>query len=100
LHEHWNPEPVTWISDEELTNLMSDVGYRIERVDDYADVGRGVMAELFAPTFEREVRPRIVDADPEYGEMVADHLRAAVDHTISLYQQNKLRYLQIIARRP
>jgi ubiquinone/menaquinone biosynthesis C-methylase UbiE len=100
LLEHWNPEPIPWITDVELEELMRAVGYRIERLDDYSHVGRGVMAELFAPTFEREVRPLIMNADQLHGEMVADHLHAAIDHTIRLYQQDKLRYLQIIARRP
>jgi hypothetical protein len=100
LLEHWNPEPVTWLTDVELEAAIRDVGYHIERVDAYGNVGRGVMADLFAPTFEREVRPMIVHTDPVYGESVADHLRAAIDHTISLYTEGKMDYLQVVARKP
>jgi ubiquinone/menaquinone biosynthesis C-methylase UbiE len=99
LLEHWNPEPARWITDVELQAALEEAGYVVQRFDDYSSIGRGVMAELFAPTFEREVRPLITRADPLYGELVATHLRNAIDHTIELYRQNKLRYLQIIARR-
>ena len=99
LLEHWNPEPVRWITDVELETFLADAGYAIERVEDYSGVGRGVMAEFFGPTFEREVRPLIVSADPVHGELVATYLRSAIDHTIELYRQNKMRYLQIVARR-
>jgi ubiquinone/menaquinone biosynthesis C-methylase UbiE len=100
LLEHWNPEPTPWITDRELGTVISDVGYEIQSIEDYASVGRGVMAEHFAPTFEREVRALIVRHDPLHGQLVADHLRAAIDHTIRLYIEGKMRYLQIIARKP
>jgi len=99
LLEHWNPEPARWITDVELQSSLEAAGFVVARVEDYSSVGRGVMAEFFGPTFEREVRPLITRADPLYGELVATHLRSAIDHTIELYRENKLRYLQIIARR-
>lgn len=97
---HWNPEPTAWLTDRELETLIGDVGYEIQSIDDYAAVGRGAMAEHFAPTFEREVRPLIVRHDPLHGQRVADHLRAAIDHTIRLYIEGKMRYLQITALKP
>jgi SAM-dependent methyltransferase len=100
LLEHWNPEPTPWLTDRELETAIGDVGYAIHSVDDYTNVGRGVMAEHFGATFEREVRPLILQHDPLYGERVADHLRAAIDHTIRLYSEGKMRYLQIIALKP
>lgn len=100
LLEHWNPEPTPWITDNELETAIGDVGYEIQSIDDYAAVGRGVMAEHFGSTFEREVRPLIMRHDPLYGQFVADHLRAAIDHTIRLYTEGKMRYLQIIAFKP
>ena len=100
LLEHWNPEPTPWLTDHELEEAIRDAGYEIQCIDDYAGVGRGVMAEHFAPTFEREVRPLIVHHDPLHGQLVADHLRAAIDHTIGLYTEGKMRYLQITALKP
>lgn len=99
LQMHWNPEPVEWITDTQLRNEITDAGYDIERVDDYAHVGRGVMAEHFGNTFEREVRPLILNEDPVHGESVAHFLRAAIDHTIEMYRQEKMKYLQIVARK-
>lgn len=100
LNTHWNPEPVTWITDAALQAEITNAGYHIERIDDYSHVGRGVMAEHFGPTFEREVRPLILKEDPVHGESVAHYLRAAIDHTIDMYEQEKMKYLQIVARKP
>jgi SAM-dependent methyltransferase len=100
LQGHWNPEPVPWITDTALQTELTNAGYQIERVDDYAHVGRGVMAEHFGTTFEREVRPLILKEDPVHGESVAVYLRAAIDHTIAMYKQEKMKYLQIVARKP
>ena len=99
LNTHWNPEPVRWIADVELMDVMTDTGFVIEDVVDLAGIGRGVMHEHFARTFEREVRPMIEAADPDYGTAVADHFRAAVDHTIHMYREHRMRYLQIVARK-
>ena len=100
LIQHWNPEPVTWITDTELEHEITNAGYDIERIDDFSHVGRGVMAEHFGDTFEREVRPLILNEDPVHGESVAHYLRAAIDHTIEMYRQEKMKYLQIVARKP
>lgn len=100
LQDHWNPEPVTWITDTQLQTEITSAGYTIERIDDYAHVGRGVMAAHFGTTFEREVRPLILREDPVHGASVADYLRAAIEHTIEMYQQEKMKYLQIVARKP
>jgi SAM-dependent methyltransferase len=100
LQQHWNPEPVRWITDTELETEITNAGYDIERIDDFSHVGRGVMAEHFGPTFEREVRPLILREDPVHGESVAHYLRAAIDHTIEMYRQEKMKYLQIVARKP
>jgi cyclopropane fatty-acyl-phospholipid synthase-like methyltransferase len=100
LNQHWNPEPVRWITDAELQTQLLDAGYEIEQLTDLTGIGTGVMAEHFAPTFEREVRPLIEAHDAQYGSMIADHLKAAIDHTIHMYRQGKMRYLQIIARKP
>jgi SAM-dependent methyltransferase len=99
LQQHWNPEPVRWITDQELEREITNAGYDIERIDDFSHVGRGVMAEHFGPTFEREVRPLILEQDPVHGESVAHYLRAAIDHTIEMYRQEKMTYLQIVARK-
>lgn len=99
LHQHWNPEPVRWITDDELFAALEDVGYELEQVHDYSNVGRGVMAEHFPDTFEQQVRPMIVAHDPVHGNDVASYLRAAIEHTIRLYQQEKMRYLHIMARK-
>ena len=99
LLAHWNPEPVAWTTDVNLLDDMRAAGYEILCIDDYTHVGRTVMRDWFGPTFEREVRPAIVAADALHGEAVADHLRAAIDHTIELYVQRKLRYVQIVARK-
>ena len=99
LQQHWNPEPVRWITDEELVREIMNAGYDIERIDDFSHVGRGVMAEHFGATFEREVRPLILNEDPVHGASVADYLRAAIDHTIEMYRQDKMKYLQIVARK-
>lgn len=100
LQGHWNPEPVTWITDSALQAEVTNAGYDIERMDDFSHVGRGVMAEHFGTTFEREVRPLILKEDPVHGESVAHYLRAAIDHTIEMYKQEKMKYLQIVARKP
>jgi ubiquinone/menaquinone biosynthesis C-methylase UbiE len=100
LNQHWNPEPVRWINDVDLTKALLDIGFVLERTNDLSHVGRGVMQQHFEPTFEREVRPLIVQADPQYGESVADHFKAAVMHTIRLYREEHMRYLQIVARKP
>jgi cyclopropane fatty-acyl-phospholipid synthase-like methyltransferase len=99
LQQHWNPEPVRWITDDELEREIMHAGYHIERIEDFSHVGRGVMAEHFGATFEREVRPLILEEDPVHGESVADYLRAAIDHTIEMYRQEKMKYLQIVARK-
>lgn len=99
LNQHWNPEPVRWITDRELERAIEQAGYDIEAVTDLTSIGTGVMATHFGATFEREVRPRIEAYDVAYGSMIADHLRAAIDHTIQLYREEKMRYLQIVARK-
>ena len=99
LQNHWNPEPVRWITDTELLREITNAGYDIDRCDDFSYVGRGVMAEHFGVTFEREVRPLIIKEDPVHGESVAHYLRAAIDHTIEMYRQDKMKYLQIVARK-
>lgn len=99
LHQHWNPEPVEWMTDNALLDAIQDTGFELEQVDDYSAVGRGVMAEHFADTFERQVRPMIVAHDAVHGHDVASYLAAAIEHTIELYKQEKMRYLQIIARK-
>ncbi len=99
LNVHWNPEPVRWITDVELKSALTELGFVLEDVTDLSDVGRGVMHQHFAGTFEREVRPLIVSADREHGESVADYFRAAVTHTIRLYREEHMRYLQIVARK-
>jgi cyclopropane fatty-acyl-phospholipid synthase-like methyltransferase len=99
LNQHWNPEPVRWITDRALQAELARAGYRVENLTDLTSIGTGVMAEHFAPTFEREVRPMIEAHDAQYGRMIADHLKAAIDHTIRMYQDGKMRYLQIIARK-
>ncbi|MGQ0562173.1 MAG: class I SAM-dependent methyltransferase [Gemmatimonadota bacterium] len=100
LNLHWNPEPVRWITDEELLGTMQAAGYVVEGIDDLSRVGRGVMAEHFGPTFEVQVRPMLVAHDPQHGAAVADHVKQAIDHTIELYREHKLRYLQIVASKP
>jgi SAM-dependent methyltransferase len=99
LNGHWNPEPVRWITDSELFAGITDAGYAIESITDLTSIGTGVMAEHFAPTFEREVRPMIEAHDAQYRAMIADQLKAAIEHTIQMYQEEKMRYLQIIARK-
>lgn len=99
LHQHWNPEPVEWLTDSALLEAIQEAGFELEQVDDFSAVGRGVMAEHFADTFERQVRPMIVAHDAAHGNDVAHYLRAAIDHTIELYKQEKMRYLQLIARK-
>ncbi len=100
LNTHWNPEPARWIRDVELMGLLNEIGFEIEDIADLTAVGRGVMHEHFADTFEREVRPLIESADPQYGTAVADHFKAAVEHTIRMYREERMRYLQIVARKP
>ena len=100
LNLHWNPEPVRWIRDVELMDLLNEIGFAVEDIADVTHVGRGVMHEHFASTFEREVRPLIESADPQYGTAVADHFKAAVEHTIRMYREERMRYLQIVARKP
>lgn len=99
LLQHWNPEPARWITDVELFDAIEAAGFELEQVDDYSAVGKGVMAEHFGQTFERQVRPMIVAHDATHGNDVADYLKAAIDHTIELYKQEKMRYLQVIARK-
>lgn len=99
LQQHWNPEPVAWITDDELFDALQDIGFELEQVQDYSHVGRGVMAEYFASTFEEQVRPMIVAHDPVHGNDVATYLRAAIEHTVQLYKEEKMRYLQMIARK-
>ncbi|HEX6064434.1 MAG TPA: class I SAM-dependent methyltransferase [Longimicrobiales bacterium] len=100
LNTHWNPEPVRWIRDVELMDLLNQTGFAVEDITDLTGIGRGVMHEHFADTFEREVRPLIESADPRYGTAVADHFKAAVEHTIRMYREERMRYLQIVARKP
>jgi len=100
LNMHWNPEPVRWVHDVELTDLLDQAGFAVEDITDVTNVGQGVMHEHFADTFEREVRPLIETADPQYGTAVADHFKAAVEHTIRMYREERMRYLQVVARKP
>jgi ubiquinone/menaquinone biosynthesis C-methylase UbiE len=100
LNTHWNPEPVRWVHDVELMDLLDQTGFAVEDTTDVTNVGQGVMHEHFADTFEREVRPLIESADPQYGTAVADHFKAAVEHTIRMYCEERMRYLQIVARKP
>jgi SAM-dependent methyltransferase len=99
LNTHWNPEPVRWTTDVALLDLLNDTGFVIDDISDLTSVGRGVMGRHFADTFEREVRPLIESADPQYGRAVADHFKAAVEHTIQMYREERMRYLQIVARK-
>jgi cyclopropane fatty-acyl-phospholipid synthase-like methyltransferase len=99
LNQHWNPEPVRWIKDVELLGTLNDIGFDVEHVEDLTHVGRGVMHEHFGATFEREVRPVLEHADPQHGRAVADHFKAAVEHTIHMYREGRMRYLQIVARK-
>lgn len=97
LNNHWNPEPVPWLTDEELITQIQTAGFELREMHDYAHVGRGVMAEHFAPTFEREARPLIEREDAVYGKTVADHFFEAITHTIDMYRNHKMAYLQIVA---
>lgn len=99
LNRHWNPEAVRWIRDVELLGTLNDVGFVVEQVEDLTNVGRGLMHEHFAATFEREVRPMLEQADPQHGRAVADHFKVAVEHTIQMYREGRMRYLQIVARK-
>ena len=99
LNQHWNPEPVRWIKDVELLDRLRQTGFEAEHVEDLTNIGRGVMHEHFGATFEREVRPMLEQADPQHGRAVAEHFKAAVEHTIRMYRAGRMRYLQIVARK-
>ena len=100
LNTHWNPEPVRWIVDAELLDIMRAIGFTIEHTEDLTRVGQGVMHTHFSNTFEREVRPMIEQFDHEHGRSVADYFKAAIEHEIRMYREGRMRYLQIVARKP
>jgi SAM-dependent methyltransferase len=98
LQHHWGLH-TSWIVDDELFAALNAAGLRITATRDYATVGRGPMKRRFREAFESKVRPILRALDETHGDAIADAFRAAVDHTIALYEAHKLRYLQLVAVR-
>ena len=96
LQYHWvNP---SWVTDKELIKIIESAGFEITKLKDYSDIGRGVLKKNFITVFERDFRPAIITIDKR-GNQMADDFRAAVEHTINLYSQEKLCYLQLVAEK-
>lgn len=97
LRHHWSSPD--WMTDGELLDAIRQAGFELREVQDYTDVGAGVMRRLFPSTYDRDFAPRIRALDAAWGQRMADDFRDAVQHTIDLYASGRLRYLQLVAER-
>ncbi len=103
LQYHWNPVPIAprWISGEEMRTELETKGLEINQWEDHTHVAN-LMKQHFEKVFERDWRPPIKKlADKSryvgMGDRMADDFKAAVNCTIRLYLEDKLRYVQFVA---
>ncbi len=93
----WNsPE---WMTDKDLMETLDSVGFKCTDWKDYSHVGRGVMKEYFGSVFERDFRRKIEVLDEKWGTQMADDVKSAIEYTIRMYAEDKMKYIQLIARK-
>lgn len=94
LKHDWNSED--WTKEDKLYGLMKRYGFKIERIEDYSKVSL-LMDKYFSRVFESQFRKEIESLDAEWGHMMADHFKQAVERTIDFYQEGKIKYIQLVA---
>lgn len=87
-----------WITDEKLLALIEGCGFVVEEIEDFSQVYE-IMQKCFKKTFNRTFRKKIILMDTKWGESMCQNFITAVERTINLYSEGKMKYLQIIARK-
>jgi cyclopropane fatty-acyl-phospholipid synthase-like methyltransferase len=81
----------------ELVRSLAASGFAIRDLVDCGRVARTHFANHFRETFDRDLRPKYAQADPEHGAQTADDFVQGMEATIRLYRDEELTYLQLVA---
>lgn len=81
----------------ELVRGLAESGFAIADMIDCGIVARTHLARHFRETFDRDLRHRFAEVDPEHGEQTANDFVESIEETIELYRREELTYLQIAA---
>lgn len=84
---------------ERFVEELASHGFQVLRFADLGHIGRTHLCRYFRPVFDTQFRPLFLKYDRENGEQSADHFLRAIELSCKLYQEEKLTYFRVVARK-